>query len=71
MVLIFFFRYELIHFCFRMKLQCTAQYIYQTLFISGKDSDITVNILNKDWKLHKVYLGQVIPILIYFALSFT
>lgn len=40
------------------KLLSTAHYIYQALFLDGKDSDITVNILNKDWKLHKVYLGQ-------------
>lgn len=38
---------------------CTAHYIHQTLYVEGKDSDITVDILNKHWKLHKVYLGQV------------
>uniref|UniRef100_T1I2V3 BTB domain-containing protein n=1 Tax=Rhodnius prolixus TaxID=13249 RepID=T1I2V3_RHOPR len=40
------------------KLMCTAHYIHQTLYVEGKDSDITVDILNKHWKLHKVYLGQ-------------
>ncbi|CAH1407811.1 unnamed protein product [Nezara viridula] len=40
------------------KLLSTAHYIYQALFVDGKDSDITVNILNKDFKLHRVYLGQ-------------
>ncbi|KAF6208135.1 hypothetical protein GE061_016585 [Apolygus lucorum] len=42
----------------RRKLACTAMYIYQALYVEGKDSDITVNVLEKDWKLHKVYLGQ-------------
>lgn len=49
---------ESLHLPKRMKLQCTAQYIYQALFVEGKESDITVHILNKNWKLHKVYLGQ-------------
>lgn len=43
----------------RKKLTCTAMYIYQALFVEGKDSDITVSVLNSEWKLHKVYLGQV------------
>ncbi|XP_014262355.1 protein germ cell-less [Cimex lectularius] len=42
----------------RRKLTCTAHYIFQALYVEGKDSDITVNILDKDWKLHKIYLGQ-------------
>ncbi|KAL1139368.1 hypothetical protein AAG570_006352 [Ranatra chinensis] len=42
----------------RKKLICTAHYIYKALFVEGKDSDVTVNMLNKDWKLHKVYLRQ-------------
>lgn len=42
----------------RKKLQCTADYIYQALFVEGKDSDVTVNILDHPWKLHKIYLRQ-------------
>ncbi|CAA9998658.1 unnamed protein product [Nesidiocoris tenuis] len=42
----------------KKKLTCTAMYIYQALFVEGKDSDITVSVLNSEWKLHKVYLGQ-------------
>ncbi|KAJ8022668.1 Germ cell-less protein-like 1 [Holothuria leucospilota] len=42
----------------RKKLKSTAKYIYQTLFINGENSDITIKALNKDWPLHKIYLCQ-------------
>lgn len=41
----------------RKKLR-TAQYIYQTLFKEGKNSDVTVVALGKHFRLHKVYLCQ-------------
>ena len=34
------------------------RYIYETLFIEGRDSDISVSALNQKWKLHKLYLSQ-------------
>ncbi|XP_011307946.1 protein germ cell-less isoform X1 [Fopius arisanus] len=42
----------------RKKLLTTAQYIYKTLFQEEKASDITVFILGKPWRLHKVYISQ-------------
>lgn len=36
----------------------TPQYIYQALFKEGTDSDITLVALEREWKLHKVYLCQ-------------
>lgn len=42
----------------RKKMKCTAKYIYNTLFINGENSDITIKALNKDWPLHKIYLCQ-------------
>lgn len=44
---------------FRRKLLTTAQYIYKTLFQEEKGSDITVLMLGKAWRLHKVYISQV------------
>ena len=44
----------LLHTPKRRKLRTTSRYIYDTLFIEGKDSDLTLNALNKEWKLHKV-----------------
>lgn len=46
------------NFC-RRKLLTTAQYIYKTLFQEEKGSDITVFMLGKAWRLHKVYISQV------------
>lgn len=43
----------------RRKLLTTAQYIYKTLFQEEKGSDITVLILGRAWRLHKVYISQV------------
>ncbi|OXU32077.1 hypothetical protein TSAR_004851 [Trichomalopsis sarcophagae] len=42
----------------RRKLMTTAQYIYKTLFEEEKASDITVVMLGKAWRLHKVYISQ-------------
>ncbi|XP_071829621.1 germ cell-less protein-like 1 [Apostichopus japonicus] len=42
----------------RKKLKCTAKYIYDTLFVNGENSDITIKALDKDWPLHKIYLCQ-------------
>ncbi|KAK9506782.1 hypothetical protein O3M35_008655 [Rhynocoris fuscipes] len=50
--------YEALHSPKKRKLLCTTHYIYKALYVEGKDSDITVEILNKNWKLHKVYLRQ-------------
>lgn len=44
----------------RRKLLTTAQYIYKTLFQEEQASDITVLMLGKAWRLHKVYISQVI-----------
>lgn len=42
----------------RKKLMSTSKYIYQTLFLDGENSDVTIHALNTDWKLHKLYLKQ-------------
>ncbi|KAK0182164.1 hypothetical protein PV327_000327 [Microctonus hyperodae] len=42
----------------RRKLLTTAQYIYKTLFQEEKGSDITVFMLGRPWRLHKVYISQ-------------
>ncbi|XP_043286018.1 protein germ cell-less [Venturia canescens] len=42
----------------RRKLLTTAQYIYKTLFQEEKASDITVFMLGRAWRLHKVYISQ-------------
>lgn len=42
----------------RKKLCSTVQYIYQALFVEGRDSDVTVVALDEEFALHKVYLGQ-------------
>ena len=47
---------ELLHTPKRRKLRTTSKYIFETLFLEGRDSDITLNALNKEWKLHKVEL---------------
>lgn len=48
----------LLDFSFSKKLETTAQYIYQALFKEGKNSDITVEALEHEFNLHKVYLCQ-------------
>lgn len=42
----------------RKKMRSTTDYIYTTLFINGENSDLCVTALNKEWKLHKIYLCQ-------------
>ncbi|XP_050301262.1 protein germ cell-less isoform X2 [Anthonomus grandis grandis] len=42
----------------KKKLLCTAKYIYQALFVEGKNSDVTVCALGKEHYLHRVYLCQ-------------
>uniref|UniRef100_A0A1B6C3X6 BTB domain-containing protein n=1 Tax=Clastoptera arizonana TaxID=38151 RepID=A0A1B6C3X6_9HEMI len=51
----------------KVKLACTTKYIYKALFLDGGDYDICVDILGKEWKLHKIYLQQA-P---YFASMFS
>ena len=41
----------------RRKLRTTSRYIFETLFLEGKDSDVTLNALSREWKLHKVRLA--------------
>ena len=45
---------EILHTPKRRKLKTTSRYIFETLFLEGQDSDVTLNALNKEWKLHKV-----------------
>uniref|UniRef100_T1IXQ7 BTB domain-containing protein n=1 Tax=Strigamia maritima TaxID=126957 RepID=T1IXQ7_STRMM len=42
----------------RKKLMTTTHYIYKALYQEGQNSDVTIIALNKEWKLHKVYLCQ-------------
>ncbi|XP_078095796.1 germ cell-less protein-like 1 isoform X2 [Mustelus asterias] len=42
----------------RKKLKSTSKYIYQTLFLAGENSDITICALGQEWHLHKIYLCQ-------------
>lgn len=48
----------LLHTPKKKRLKTTSRYIYETLFIEGRDSDMVVSSLNRDWKLHKLYLCQ-------------
>lgn len=57
--LLYHFSYVLFAVVYRRKLLTTAQYIYKTLFLEEKGSDITVLILGRAWRLHKVYISQV------------
>lgn len=36
-----------------------SEHIYQTLFLEGAYSDVTVKIFGKDWKLHKKIIAKV------------
>lgn len=56
---------------FRRKLLTTAQYIYKTLFQEEKGSDITVFILGRAWRLHKVYISQVCSFPTYLLYSYS
>ncbi|XP_066935119.1 germ cell-less protein-like 1 [Clytia hemisphaerica] len=42
----------------RKKMKTTSEYIYNTLFVSGENSDVTIQALDHDWKLHVLYLCQ-------------
>ncbi len=42
----------------KKKMKSTSTYIYNTLYLKGENSDIIVKALNKEWKLHKIYLCQ-------------
>ncbi|XP_050394646.1 germ cell-less protein-like 1 isoform X1 [Patella vulgata] len=42
----------------RKRIKSTSKYIYQTLFLNGENSDVTILALNKEWKLHRHYLCQ-------------
>ncbi|XP_064603119.1 germ cell-less protein-like 1 [Liolophura sinensis] len=42
----------------RKRTKSTSKYIYQTLFLEGQGSDVTIVALGKEWHLHKVYLCQ-------------
>lgn len=42
----------------RKRIKSTSKYIYQTLFLDGENSDVTIVALGKQWKLHKLYLKQ-------------
>jgi len=49
---------EILHTPKKRKLRTTSRYIYQTLFLEGRESDVIVTALNREWKLHKLYLCQ-------------
>ena len=51
---------EILHTPKRRKLRTTSRYIFETLFLEGQDSDVTLNALNREWKLHKVNSYAVI-----------
>ncbi|KAI8521895.1 Germ cell-less protein-like 1 [Branchiostoma belcheri] len=42
----------------RKKMKNTAEYIYETLFLHGENSDIRIIALGREWPLHKIYLCQ-------------
>ncbi len=49
---------RLLHTPKKKKLKTTSRYIYETLFLEGRGSDICVTSMGKEWKLHKHYLCQ-------------
>lgn len=51
--------YLVVYSLFRKKIKTTTEYIYQVLFVEGVNSDVTIKALDKEWKLHKLYLRQV------------
>ena len=51
---------EILHTPKRRKLKTTSRYIFETLFVEGQDSDITLFALNREWKLHKVKKGRFV-----------
>jgi BTB/POZ domain-containing protein 13 len=42
----------------RQRIQNTSAYIYETFFLKGTGSDVTIKALDGEWKLHKNYLKQ-------------
>lgn len=42
----------------RIKLQGNNEYIYETLFVKGDGSDITVSALGQKWNLHRIFIRQ-------------
>lgn len=42
-----------------MRMESTLKFIYKALFVEGRDSDVTVKVMDKEWHLHKMYLQQV------------
>ena len=51
----------------RKRVKTTSNYIFDTLFINGKNSDVTIIAFEKEWRLHRVYLSQAT----YFASMFS
>ena len=49
---------KLLHTPKKKRLKSTSRYIYENLFLEGRESDITLSALNREWKLHKLYLSQ-------------
>ena len=50
---------DILHTPKRRKLKTTTRYIFETLFLEGQDSDITLFALNREWKLHKVIFAVI------------
>ncbi|CAB4065807.1 BTBD13 [Lepeophtheirus salmonis] len=42
----------------RCKLRSTCDHIYGRLFLEGHNSDVVIRALDREWRLHKVYLEQ-------------
>ncbi|XP_052834220.1 germ cell-less protein-like 1 [Octopus bimaculoides] len=42
----------------RRRLKSTTKHIYDTLFVNGQGSDITIKALGQEWRLHKMYISQ-------------
>lgn len=42
----------------RRRIMSTSKYIYKTLFEEGRDSDVKIIALEREWNLHKLYLCQ-------------
>lgn len=42
----------------KKKLRTTSKYIYQTLFVEGRNSDVKITALGQEWRLHRIYLCQ-------------
>ena len=60
---------DILHTPKRRKLKTTTRYIFETLFLEGQDSDITLFALNREWKLHKVKFAAIMQYLRRFLLT--